>query len=195
MSVSLIQQGPSGRAIPKRLRTQHLTLSRHTDFSPNNEYESRLAQWLRHKYGHATWDQVVSGPGIVNLHHFLKSEDTENIAKELIYDPALILEMANEQGDPVAVEAIELFLKLYGAFCGNLALLGMTRGGVFIAGGIAPKIIGRLRRGGFVKSFLARSHFADFMANIPIKVVLNQNIGLQGALADARSLISHPVSE
>jgi glucokinase len=98
-------------------------------------------------------------------------------------DPsAVIAEYGLNKLDPLAVRALDLFISAYGSFAGNIALTALARGGVYIGGGIAPRIVGRLKEGGFMRAFTAKGAFAPLLSGIPVRVVMDAQVGLRGAL-------------
>jgi glucokinase len=158
----------------------------HTGFSPGSELEIELLRFLMARYGHVSWERVVSGPGLVNIHDFLvhyrkhavadwlKDEMREN-------DPAATIARAAQSGrDAICVEALQLFVHLYGAEAGNLALKMMASGGVYIGGGIAPKILARLETGTFLEAFRAKGRMEGLLEQIPVRVILNDRTALYG---------------
>lgn len=159
----------------------------HADFSPRNELEAALLLFLAKKYGHVSWERILSGPGIISLYEFLAAHDgtaaprwlTEAFARE---DPAAVISKAGIEGkDPTCVKALDLFVSLYGAEAGNLFLKFLGTGGVFIGGGIAPKILAKMKDGLFVQNFRAKGRFDKMLGEIPISVILNDRIALVGA--------------
>lgn len=159
----------------------------HADFAPADELQVELWRWLKKRYGHVSWERVVSGPGLEAIYRFLRErgemEESSLLAEAMMAgDPsAAISEFALAHRDPLASAALGLFVTAYGAEAGNLALKILASGGVYIAGGIAPKIIERLEEGGFMRAFLNKGRFAGLLATIPVQVVLNPQVGLLGA--------------
>ncbi|MDP1653644.1 MAG: glucokinase [Rhodocyclaceae bacterium] len=156
----------------------------HIGFSPANE--EQLIVW-RHLLepggrtpGRVTAENVISGPGLVAIYESLVKVSLQNTA---IADPAGIV--AAVPDNPLAARALDLFIAAYGAFAGDLALLFMARGGVYLGGGIAPKILPHLKDGGFVRAFGARGAHAGLMQDFPIRVITNERLGLLGALSIA----------
>lgn len=167
----------------------------HADFAPADAIQARLLDFLAASYGHVSYERVVSGPGLVNIYTFLR--DGEKMATEspalrdamLEEDPAAaISRFALEGPDALASQALEMFVSVYGAEAGNLALKVLARGGVYLAGGIAPKILPKLREGSFLRAFAAKGRFAELMATIPVHVILNPKVGLLGAVLVASRL-------
>lgn len=165
----------------------------HMDFAPAGELQMNLARWLAQKFGHVSWERVVSGPGLVELFAFVDEECADAPLGLGMLAPgedaaARVAELALKRRHPTAGEALDLFVRLYGAFAGNLALAGLTRGGVYLAGGIAPRILPRLREGDFLEAFRAKGRFAPLMAEMPVHVVTHPAPGLLGATLAAAGL-------
>lgn len=148
----------------------------HGDFAPQDEEQTRLFLYLHERYGHVSWERVVSGMGLVNIFTFLGGEEL---------DPAQIAALA-EEGDPRARHTFEIFVDTYGAEAGNMALRVLARGGVFLAGGIAAKNIPWFTDGRFVEAFLRKGRFRGLMETIPCDLIVREDVGLLGALAAAR---------
>ncbi len=153
----------------------------HADFAPADEKQDLLLQCLRRKYGHVSWERVVSGPGLADIYRCLGGGDAE---------PARIADAAQKGSDHLAAAALGLFVAAYGAEAGNLALKLLPRGGVYIAGGIAPQILPKLKEGGFMDAFRAKGRFAGLLATLPVHVVKNPRVGLLGAARAAVREIS-----
>ncbi|HEX6829215.1 MAG TPA: glucokinase [Burkholderiales bacterium] len=165
----------------------------HMDFAPAGESQRKLARRLERKFGHVSWERVLSGSGLVELFGFIDEECTDPPrglgATGAGQDPAArITELALGHSHPGAEQALDLFVHLYGACAGNLALAGLTRGGVYLAGGIAPRILSRLREDGFLEAFRAKGRFAPLMAEFPVHVVIHPAPGLVGATLAAAEL-------
>lgn len=158
----------------------------HMDFAPASELQWRLWRSLHQRYGHVSWERLVSGPGLETLYHFLLSDQGKNGSAG---SPAAIANLGMIGGDPVAVQALDLFIELYGAFTGNLALAALPRGGVFIGGGIAPKIRDRMARGDFIAAFRDKGRHAALLATLPVQLVTRTDLGLLGAALAARRLL------
>ena len=159
----------------------------HADFAPNNEAEMKLWQYLHQHYGHVSIERVVSGSGLVNIYNWLKDSGRLNEPdwlkqklKEM--DPAkAITEAALASKDPDCVEALNMFVSIFGAAAGNLALTGITTGGVYLGGGIPPKILSKLKENIFMEAFINKGRFKGLLEKIPVKVVLNDKAALIGA--------------
>jgi len=168
----------------------------HADFAPRSDLEHDLLRFLRKYHGHVSYERVLSGPGLFNVYRFLR--ETSGLdepgwlrARIAEGDPSAAVSAAALEGrDPVCGQALDVFVGIYGAEAGNLALKGLTVGGVFVGGGIAPKIRSRLADGGFVQAFRDKGRLADLMASIPVDLVLEPRTALLGAARVARSLAS-----
>jgi glucokinase len=169
----------------------------HTDFAPRTAVEMRLLEYLQRRYGGATWERVLSGPGLVNLAEFLRDQEGFEAAPSLriaLADakgrddaPAVITRLASAaHSDPLCARAIEMFCTLYGAEAGNAALRVVAKGGVYLAGGIAPLLREPLSRGGFRAAFEAKPGFSDLLCTIPVWIVTHPNPGLLGAAIAAQ---------
>lgn len=169
----------------------HSSEGGHADFAPRDELECELQGYLRDRYDHASWERVVSGPGLVDLYRFLITSGREEAlvaTREAMEedDPAAVVsERARSGEDPACQRALELFVSLYGAMAGNFVLCVQAFGGLYVAGGIAPRILERLRDGPFVESFLARGRLAAVMEDVPVRVIVEKDVGLLGAAAAA----------
>jgi glucokinase len=165
----------------------------HIDFAPTTPLQMELLNHLTKKFGHVSIERVLSGWGLTNIFNFLQADATRFpgiAAMELKEDSgAIITKLAFEQKHPVALQALELFVEIYGAFAGNLALLGLCRGGVYIAGGIAPRIIDSLKKGSFMCAFRNKGRYTGMMSEIPVHVITNPQVGLLGAGLQAQRLI------
>ncbi len=159
----------------------------HTDFAPQNEIEIRLWRYLSRQYGHVSIERLLSGPGIFSIYKFLKSEgskEPEWLSKKIRrMDPArAISEAALERGQKLCVKTLDLFISILGSAAGNLALTGMTTGGMYLAGGIPPKILPMLvREKIFMTSFTNKGRFKQLLEKMPVHVVLNERAALLGA--------------
>ena len=159
----------------------------HADWAARNDREIEILRVLLRRFGHAAVERVVSGPGLVNLHGITHDGPCSAIAGDLArLDPAAISNAALAHRCAGCVEALDIFVQAYGAEAGNLALRALATGGVFVGGGIAPKILPALSDGRFVAAFQDKSAYRSLLAEIPIKVILNADAGLLGAAVAAR---------
>jgi glucokinase len=159
----------------------------HADFAPNNEAEMKLWRYLHQHYGHVSIERVVSGSGLVTIYNWLKDSGRLNEPEWLKQklkemDPAkTITDAALASKDPGCVEALNMFVSIFGAVAGNLALTGITTGGVYLGGGIPPKILSKLKENIFMEAFINKGRFKGLLEKIPVKVVLNDKAALIGA--------------
>ena len=159
----------------------------HASFAPTTARERCLLEYLSNRNQVVSVEQVVSGPGITNIYHFLNHEQSHMPGEILLsannsvdITPAIIKKALHNE-DPLAVEALDIFLNAYGAATGNLALTAAATGGVYIAGGIAPKIMDKMRDGKFIAAFNAKSKMKKWLEEIPVYLVVNEKTGLLGA--------------
>jgi glucokinase len=174
----------------------HPSEAGHVDFAPVDELQDKLLLHLRRTYGRVSYERVVSGPGLMRIFSFLQETGVGLPSKQLRdadktrQDTAeLIAEFGVAKLDPLAVRALELFVAIYGAFAGNMALAMLAHGGVYIAGGIAPKIAPKLKEGAFMRAFTSKGRFSELLMTIPVHVVMNPLVGLYGALLEAARLV------
>lgn len=160
----------------------------HADFAARSEREVDFARMLRALYGRAAIEQVLSGQGLLNLHRF--THDAEECAavrgRPAPERPAAISDAALGGRCPRCGEALEMFVSAYGAESGNLALRGMATSGVFLGGGIAPKVLPALRGGGFLHAFLDKPPMSELLSTVPIHVIRSPDAGLLGAAVYAQ---------
>jgi glucokinase len=163
----------------------------HAGFAPADDEQMRLWQALHAQLGRVSAEHVLSGAGLVRIYAFLRagfpeaSASRESVRTE---GAAAISRLALEQGDPLASRALDLFIACYGAAAGDHALAVTARGGVYIAGGIARKILARLAAGGFTAAFNAKGEHARLNLRIPVHVVTTERLGLLGAALIAARL-------
>ncbi|HVA50258.1 MAG TPA: glucokinase [Pirellulales bacterium] len=159
----------------------------HADFSPRNALESGLLAFLLEEFGHASWERVLSGPGLHNVYRYLcrikPGAESPEVAREIATgDPPAVISLAAQQGCcPICTEAMGLFVSLYGAEAGNLALKLMATDGVYLGGGIAPKNVAALRQGDFMRSFAAKGRMRPVLEAVPVRVILSAKAALLGA--------------
>jgi glucokinase len=166
----------------------------HSDFAPRNEDEIDLLRFLRQKYnGRISEERVVSGQGLSNVYEFLREvrgmEEpawlAERIAAE---DPnAVITELALAAKSEICERALDMFVSAYGAEAGNLALKILSVGGLYVGGGIAPRILEKLKDGTFIKAFTDKGRLSQLLVNIPVRVILESRTALIGAAAYAEA--------
>lgn len=161
----VLPQGDSWRILPGE--------GGHVAFAPADEQQAALRTFLQARHGRVTWERVVSGPGLAAIHEFLAGVA---LAPEQITMNALAAPAGAER------RALDLFLAAYGAFAGDMALACLARGGVFLAGGIAAKLLPQLQHSGFLAAFNAKAEHAAIAARMPIHVATDPLLGLHGAL-------------
>jgi glucokinase len=162
----------------------------HADFPARTEREIALVRDLTGRYGRAEVEHVVSGQGIVNVHRVAHREAcAAGIDLDDPDAPAQITAAAFDRRCPGCVETLDLFVEAYGAEAGNLALRTVATGGVFVGGGIAPKILPALTTGAFMRAFRAKQPLEAMLATMPVKVILNADAGLLGAAVYGASLV------
>ncbi len=163
----------------------------HADFAPRDERQFGFAQYLRRLHGHASRERVLSGPGLADAYRYLAASgvapESEAVKAALrTEDPAAVVTRFGSDGaDPLCAAALELFVDAFGALAGDLALTVVATGGVYLAGGIAPRLVERLQDGRFLAAFRDKGRKADFLERVPVHVVLSPDVGLLGAAAAA----------
>lgn len=151
----------------------------HVDFAPVDEEQRRLLDFLNDRFpGHVSYERILSGPGIEDLYRFITGNDSDDVP-----EASEIGRRAKPGSDDECSRALRLFTRILGAFAGNLALLFQPFGGLYIAGGIAPKIQDWLKSGEFMEYYSAKGRMSDLVSGIPVILVLNEDLGLRGALA------------
>ncbi len=164
----------------------------HATFAPRTDLEIGLLRFLEAEFGHVSWERVLSGPGLFNIYRYLRDtkryEEPSWLIDELRHGdpPATISRAALEGTADLCVGALDLFVKLYGAEAGNLALKAYATGGMYVAGGIAPKILGKLQDGAFVAAFIDKGRMQPVLEAIPVRVVVSDHVNLLGAAQRAR---------
>jgi glucokinase len=159
----------------------------HSDFAPRNELEIDLLRYLIAKFGRASCERVVSGPGLRNIFDFLRETGRGEAPDWLLAemeekDPSAVIARAALDGkSELCVKALDILISCFGAEAGNLALKMLATGGVFIGGGVAPKIIQRLRERAFIDAFTQKGRFTHLLESIPVRVILNDKAALFGA--------------
>ena len=159
----------------------------HADFASRSELEMELLRYLAARYGHVSYERVLSGPGLVNLFHFLRDTgrgtEPSSLSEEMRSgDPAAAISRAAIEGRcGLCEQALDLFVSVYGAEAGNLALKLMATGEVYIGGGIAPQILPKLSEPRFLESFRSKGRMQPLLEGIPVCVITNDTIALRGA--------------
>jgi glucokinase len=169
----------------------------HCDFAPLNTQQDALLQWLRQRYpNHVSYERIVSGPGISTVYDFLFESGFAPEPQQMMNlsqsedRTAHISQCALQDNDPLCIETLRLFTEIYGAETGNLALKTMSLGGVYIGGGIAPKILPYIQSETFFNAFVRKGRFEPLLRNMSLKVSLNSQTALLGAAHFARTNLS-----
>ena len=167
----------------------------HTDFAPRGDLEEELLRYLRKEFGRVSVERILAGPGFFNLYRFLRDtgwakESPEVADKVRSGDPAAVITTrASNEGDPLCVRTVEMFVSIYGAEAGNLALKTLAVGGVIVGGGIAPRIIDWITAGGFMTAFKDKGRLSPLMDAIPVRIAINPKAPVIGAAEVASQLV------
>ena len=158
----------------------------HADFAPRTELEIELLRHLKQRYEFVSVELILSGRGFRSIHSFLDASVQHPSFEGPEADSAPeITRLALAGQCPVCIQTLDLWVTLYGAEAGNLALKVLARGGIWVAGGIAPKVRKKMEDGAFFRAFCEKENFAELLAQIPIQLVLNEEAPLAGALTQA----------
>jgi len=167
----------------------------HSDFAPHDAEQIELLRFLSGEFGHVSYERVLSGPGLWNIYKFLRRESHADEPAWLSAQiaagdaSAAVSEAAIAGRDPVCVRALTMFCDIYGSEAANLALKVLALGGVYLGGGIAPKILPMLTNGTFVRGFLAKGRLNEILKRIEVRVALNPAAGLIGAAHVAAAML------
>jgi len=168
----------------------------HVEFAPRNRLEMELLEYLFSIFKHVSYEHILSGEGLFRIYQFLKDiksygREPQWLSRRMVQeDPAKVIsEMARRRENKLCVTALNMFTSIYGAAAGNLALQVMAVGGVYVGGGIAPKIIWKLHDGTFIQAFRDKGRLSDVVARIPVKVIMNDRAALLGAVYYAMELL------
>jgi glucokinase len=159
----------------------------HSDFAPRTDLDLELLAYLRKRFGQVEWEHVLSGPGQFHIYEFLRDtgrgEESASLAAELRTGepPQVVTRAALEGKSDLCVQALDIFVRYYGAEAGNLALKVLASGGVYVGGGIAPKIIEKLKDGNFMKAFIGQGRMKHLLEAMPVRVIMNDKTALIGA--------------
>jgi glucokinase len=167
----------------------------HTDYGPRNDAEIELLRFLQRKYnGRISYERVVSGMGLTNIYEFLRDDRGMEVPKDLAdkiaaaHDPnSVITEMALSAKSQICEKALDMFVSVYGAEAGNLALKVLSVGGLYVGGGIAPRILEKLKDGTFMKAFVDKGRLSQLLINMPVRIILDSRAALLGAAAYAEA--------
>jgi glucokinase len=159
----------------------------HCDFGPRDDLEMELFRYLHKLYGHVSYERILSGPGLVNVFRFLRDtgrgSEPQWLTDEMQHgDPAAAISRAALEGkSPLSEQALSTFISVYGAEAGNLALKTKATGGIYVGGGIAPKILPRLAGPIFMQAFVSKGRMQPLLDSIPVRVITNEKTALLGA--------------
>ena len=158
----------------------------HSDFAPHTEQQIELLRFMRRRYPQVSWEIILSGRGFRTIHEFLNPSVMHHSFEDPGMDPAPeITRLGLSKECPVCVDTLDLWTAIYGSEAGNLALKVLALGGVYVAGGIAVKIIEKIKDGSFFEAFRDKWKFESMLDNIPVSVVLNESAPLLGAAYEA----------
>lgn len=178
-----------------RTHTPYPSEGGHADYAPRNEDEIDLLRFLKQKYnGRISYERVISGMGLTSIYEFLREvrgmEEPPKLAERIATAPdpnAVITEMALAAKSEICEKALDMFVSAYGAEAGNMALKLLSVGGVYIGGGIAPRILEKLKDGTFLKAFTDKGRLSQLLINMPVRVILDSRAALLGAAAYAEA--------
>jgi len=158
----------------------------HSDFAPHTDEQIELLKFMRKRYPQVSWELILSGRGFRTIHEFLSSTVRHPIFDDPDADPApFITKTGLSKECPICMKTLDLWTVIYGAEAGNLALKVLALGGVYVAGGIAVKILPKIQDGTFFQAFRDKWHFTEMLSNVPVSVVLNESAPLIGAAYEA----------
>jgi glucokinase len=192
-NIGLVAPGTGlGEALMTQLDGRRATIPTeggHADFAPGDDHQVGLWRHLRKQFDHVSNERVVSGPGLFNIYAWLRDTSGKreppwlSKALEVSDPPKVIAEAALQKKNSLCVQALDTFISIFGSVCGNLALTGFTTGGMYLGGGIPPKILPALEEGRFMETFTRKGRFKAWMTKIPVRVILNDKTALLGAAA------------
>jgi glucokinase len=162
----------------------------HSDFAPHTEQQIELLRYMKRRYPQVSWELILSGRGFLTIHEFLSPSVRHASFDDPDADPAPeITKNGLAKTCPVCIETLDLWTQIYGAEAGNLALKVLALGGVYVAGGIAIKILEKIKDGTFLRAFKDKWHFENLLTKIPVSVILNENAPLLGAAYEALRIV------
>ncbi len=154
----------------------HATEGGHIDFAPTNDTQIELLKFLQQRFAHVSYERILSGDGLVSLYHFCNGKCSEEVSAEWIN---------NQSDDEAADRALSLFVQIYGAYIGNIALLYKPNGGIFITGGIAAKMLKKMLSKEFMNAYLNKGRMQTLVEQIAVYLVINDRVGVLGAMSEA----------
>ena len=152
----------------------------HIDFAPVDDMQIRLLQFLQKRYGHVSYERILSGNGLVMLYQFITNKQCDDISAEWVNEHAIT--------DQAADDALSLFVKIYGAYIGNLALLYKPYGGIYITGGVAAKLINKMQSVDFINGYLNKGRMESLVKKISVYLVTNERVGMLGAMTETMKI-------
>jgi glucokinase len=169
------------------------------DFTPTDDEQIELLKFLHEKWQHVSFERVLSRQGLVNIYHYVqankKDNEKENLKLSALLDDCqhidvadVIVKYAIEYCDPMALKTLNIFIRIYGAAIGNLALMTLSFAGLYIVGGIAPTLLPVMKNGVFFEAFSDKGRMANLIKDIPLYLVSNTDIGLNGATLYAKNM-------
>jgi len=180
--------GEAGVFCDKKGYTPFPSEGGHADFAPADDLQYELFKFLKKKFGHVSCERILSGPGLYDLYLFMvetdkEKEDPETLkAIQTAHSPQLILEKGASGESRACKRTLDVFISIYGSEVGNLVLKILALRGVFLGGGLAPKILDRIKEEDFFSAFTNKGRFSKLLRSVPIWVVLNENAALLGAM-------------
>jgi glucokinase len=168
----------------------HGTEGGHVDFAPADELQDGLLRYVRERFGHVSYERVCSGMGLPNIYDYLRdtgyATEPEWLAQALQAagdrTPVIVeTALSSERSSTLCMATLDMFIAILGAEAGNLALKVLATGGMYIGGGIAPRILRRLQQGRFLERLQAKGRFSELLSRIPVHVILNPKVALLGA--------------
>ncbi len=148
----------------------------HIDFAPMDDPQIELLKFLQQRFGHVSYERILSGDGLVSLYHFCAGVQNDNISAEWVNQQA--------NNDEAADRALSLFVQIYGAYIGNIALLFKPHGGIYITGGIAAKMINKMQSETFINAYLNKGRMRALVEQIAVYLVTNERVGVLGAMSE-----------
>jgi glucokinase len=179
----------------------HPTEGGHVDFAPTDDLQVELLNYMRKKYHRVSFERLISGPGLVHIYRYMRSNkifgEEENPELRFLIESekeidiaATVAEYAIKHKDILAMRALDVFIRMYGSVAGNLALTTLPYGGLYIVGGIAPKLLPQMKKGKFLEMFSDKGRMSGLLKDVPLHIVTNSDVGLQGTAVFARRLVS-----
>lgn len=162
----------------------------HSDFAPRTDQQVELLKFMRHRYPQVSWELILSGRGFRTLHEFIAPSVKHTVFEDPDADPApFITKSGLDRSCPICTEALDLWTSIYGAEAGNLVLKVLALGGIYVAGGIAVKILPKMTDGRFIDAFKDKWRYADMLSDVPVSVVLNESAPLIGVAYEALATV------